>query len=36
MRRSRFQFEPPTEHYDNRMEAIDEQICDLIKQRKEI
>jgi hypothetical protein len=29
-------FEPPTEHYDNRIEAIDEQICDLIKQRKEI
>ena len=36
MRRRRFQFEPPTEHYDNRIEAIDGQICDLIKQRKKI
>ncbi|TKC19626.1 hypothetical protein [Robertmurraya kyonggiensis] len=36
MRRCRFQFEPPTEHYDKRIESIDEQICDLIKQRKEV
>ncbi|MFT4417293.1 hypothetical protein ACLM5H_26045 [Fredinandcohnia humi] len=36
MRRRQIQFEPPTEHYDERIEAIDEQICDLIKQRKEI
>jgi hypothetical protein len=28
-------FEPPTEHYDDRIEAIDEQICNLIKQRKD-
>ena len=27
-------FEPPTEHYDEKIEAIDEQICHLIKQRK--
>lgn len=33
---NRMSFEPPTEHYDNRIEAIDEKICDLIKQRKEI
>jgi hypothetical protein len=32
----RMPFEPPTEHYDERIEAIDEQICDLIKQRKDI
>lgn len=36
MSKRRFQFEPPTEHYDNRIGAIDEQICGLIKQRKEI
>lgn len=29
-------FEPPTDHYDDRIQAIDEQICDLIKQRKEL
>jgi hypothetical protein len=29
-------FEPPTEHYDERIEAIDEQICVLIKQRKDM
>ncbi|MDR4888400.1 hypothetical protein RGU12_12795 [Fredinandcohnia sp. QZ13] len=29
-------FEPPTNHYDERIEAIDEQICQLIKQRKEL
>nr|WP_295970084.1 hypothetical protein [uncultured Bacillus sp.] len=29
-------FEPPTNHYDERIEAIDEQICHLIKQRKEL
>jgi hypothetical protein len=32
----RMTFEPPTDHYDNRLESIDEQICDLIKQRKEL
>lgn len=32
----RMPFEPPTEHYDERIEAIDEQICSLIKQRKEL
>lgn len=32
----RLPFEPPTEHYDDRLETIDEQICDLIKQRKEL
>ncbi|MBB6447999.1 hypothetical protein [Bacillus benzoevorans] len=30
----RMPFEPPTEHYDEQIEAIDEQICHLIKQRK--
>jgi hypothetical protein len=29
-------FERPTEHYDERITVIDEQICALIKQRKEI
>jgi hypothetical protein len=29
-------FEPPTEHYNERIEAIDEQICQVIKQRKEL
>lgn len=28
--------EPPTEHYNERIEAIDEQICKLIQQRKEL
>ena len=32
----RMPYEPPTEHYDERIEDIDEQICQLIKQRKEI
>jgi hypothetical protein len=32
----RVPFEPPTEHYDKRIEAVDEQICHLIKQRKEL
>lgn len=32
----RMGFEPPTEHYDNRIEDIDEQICKLIKQRKDL
>ena len=32
----RMSFEPPTEYYDERIEAIDEQICVLIKQRKDI
>ncbi|GAB2324122.1 hypothetical protein IRB23M11_17440 [Alkalibacterium sp. m-11] len=29
-------FEPPTDHYDERIAATDEQICQLIKQRKEL
>ncbi|MGE6259755.1 hypothetical protein ACQKCU_18045 [Heyndrickxia sporothermodurans] len=29
-------FESPTEHYDEHIEAIDEQICNLIKKRKEL
>jgi len=29
-------FEPPTEHYEEQIEAIDEQICNLIKQRKDL
>ncbi|WP_407270396.1 hypothetical protein [Radiobacillus sp. PE A8.2] len=29
-------FEPPTEHYDEKIASIDEQICNLIMQRKEI
>lgn len=32
----RMPFEPPTEHYDERIEAIDEQICELIKRRKDL
>lgn len=32
----RMPFEPPIEHYDEQIEAIDEQICNLIKQRKEL
>ncbi len=32
----RVRFEPPTEHYDERLENIDEHICDLIKQRKDL
>lgn len=32
----RMPFEPPTEHYDERIEAIDEQICELIIQRKDL
>ena len=32
----RMPFEPPTEHYDEEIEAIDEQICNLIKQRKDL
>lgn len=32
----RISFEAPTEHYDERIEAIDEQICALMKQRKDI
>lgn len=32
----RMPFEPPTNYYDERVEALDEQICHLIKQRKEI
>ncbi|MBM6613844.1 hypothetical protein JTF06_02910 [Desemzia sp. RIT804] len=29
-------FEPPTDHYDERIATIDEQICQLINQRKEL
>jgi hypothetical protein len=32
----RMPFERPTEHYDERISNIDEKICDLIRQRKEI
>jgi hypothetical protein len=32
----RVRFEPPTEYYDQGIEEIDEQICKLIKERKEI
>ncbi|MBS4176979.1 hypothetical protein [Lederbergia citrea] len=32
----RMPFEPPTEHYDERIKAIDEQICYLIKKRKDL
>jgi hypothetical protein len=32
----RMVFEPPTEHYDEKIESIDEQICNLIKQRKDL
>lgn len=32
----RLPFEPPTKHYNKNIEAIDEQICDLMKQRKEL
>jgi hypothetical protein len=32
----RLPFEPPTKHYDQQIEAIDEQICNLLKQRKDI
>ncbi len=32
----RMPFEPPTEHYEEQLEPIDEQICNLIKQRKEL
>ncbi|MEC1377602.1 FlxA-like family protein [Heyndrickxia oleronia] len=32
----RMPFEPPTEHYDKQIESLDEQICNLIKQRKEL
>lgn len=32
----RLPFEPPTEHYDEQLETIDEQICDLFKQRKDL
>lgn len=31
-----YQFEPPTDHYDGRHEEIDEQICELIKIRKNL
>ncbi|SFS77445.1 hypothetical protein [Paenibacillus sp. BC26] len=33
---NRMPFERPTEHYDERVSHIDEQICELLKQRNEI
>ncbi|MGD6893965.1 hypothetical protein [Bacillus infantis] len=32
----RMPFEPPTQHYNPEIEAVDEQICHLIRQRKEL
>lgn len=32
----RMPFEPPTEHYNEHIEEIDEQICNLIKERKDL
>ncbi|MFJ7685235.1 hypothetical protein [Peribacillus butanolivorans] len=32
----RMPFEPPTDHYDEKVFSIDEQLCALLKQRKEI
>jgi hypothetical protein len=32
----RMPFEPPTQHYNQEIEAIDEQICHLIRLRKEL
>jgi hypothetical protein len=32
----RMPFEPPTEHYEERIKDIDEQICNFIKQRKDL
>ncbi len=32
----RYSFEPPTDHYDERLETIDEQICSLMNQRKDL
>lgn len=32
----RMPFERPTEHYDERIFKVDEQICELLKQRKEL
>lgn len=32
----RMPFEPPTEHYDKRIETVDEQICNLIQKRMEL
>ncbi|WP_186578239.1 hypothetical protein [Aquibacillus kalidii] len=31
----RMSFEPPTDHYDTKIESIDEQICELMAHRKE-
>jgi hypothetical protein len=28
-------FEPPTDHYDERIEVIDEEICHIISKREE-
>lgn len=32
----RMPFEPPADHYDERIKAIDEEICQLIRERKDI
>ncbi len=32
----RMAFQPPTDHYNEQIESIDEQICHLIKQRKDL
>ncbi|MBM7602503.1 hypothetical protein JOC75_000473 [Metabacillus crassostreae] len=32
----RLPFEPPTKHYDERIEDVDEKICELIRQRKDL
>ena len=32
----RMSFEQPTDHYDEKVFSIDEQLCALLKQRKEI
>ncbi len=33
---NRISFERPTDHYDERLYSIDEDICSLLKQRKEL
>ncbi|WP_062106779.1 hypothetical protein [Bacillus niameyensis] len=32
----RYEFEPPTDHYDQRIKDLDQQICELIKKRKDL
>jgi hypothetical protein len=32
----RMPFVRPTDHYDERISQIDEQICELVKQRREV